>query len=56
MVKDFVPIVLCCVVWEELVRKVILFQYQNTGVVSAIRKGSANEAMVMHLLCALWFL
>ena len=33
----------------------ILFQCDNTGVVSAIRKGSANEPLVMHLLRALWF-
>ena len=56
MAKELVPIVFSCAVWGKcLARKVILFQCDNTGVVSAIRKGSANESMVMHLLRALWF-
>ena len=56
MAKELVPIVFSCTVWGKcLARKVILFQCDNTGVVSAIRKGSANESMVMHLLRALWF-
>ena len=56
MAKELVPIVFSCMVWgRSLVCKVVLFQCVNTGVVSAIRKGSANKPMVMHLLCALWF-
>ena len=33
----------------------ICFQCDNTGVVAAIKKGSAKEEVVMHLLRALWF-
>lgn len=35
---------------KSLARKVILFQCDDMGVVSSIRKGSANESMVMHIL------
>ena len=35
--------------------KRVLFQCDNAGVVAAIRKGSAKEALVMHLLRSLWF-
>ena len=56
MAKELVLIVFSCAAWGKcLVHKVILFQCDNMGVVSAIRKGSANESMVMHLLWVLWF-
>ena len=56
MVKELVPIVFSCAVWgKSLARKVILFQCDNTGVVAAIKKGSAKESMIMHLLRVLWF-
>ena len=56
MAKELVPIVLSCAVWGPLMRhKIALFQCDNTGVVAAIRKGSAKEEVVMHLLRALWF-
>ena len=56
MTKELVPIVLCTAVWgPQLARKRVLFQCDNTGVVAAIRKGSAKEDNVMCLLRALWF-
>ena len=56
MPKELVPIVLSCAVWgPSLSRKRVLFQCNNAGVVAAIRKGSAKEALVMHLLRSLWF-
>ena len=40
MAKELVPIVFSCVVWgRSLAHRVILFQCDNTGVVSAIKKG-----------------
>ena len=57
MAKELVPIVLSCAVWGPLLRnKSVLFQCDNTGVVAAVTKGSANEDDVMLLLRALWFL
>ena len=38
-----------------MVRKSVCFQCNNTGVVAAIKKGSAKGEVVMHLLRALWF-
>ena len=56
MPNELVPIVLSCAVWgPSLSRKRVLFQCDNAGVVAAIRKGSAKEALVMHLLRSLWF-
>ena len=56
MAKELVPIMLSCAVWgPRLAHKKVLFQCDNTGVVAAIRKGSAKEELVMHLLRALWF-
>ena len=56
MAKELVPIVLSCAVWgPTLGHKTVLFQCNNTGVVAAIRKGSAKEELVMHLLRSLWF-
>ena len=57
MAKELVPTVLSCAVrGRVMTRKVVLFQCDNTGVVVAVRKGSAQEPLVMHLLCSLWFL
>ncbi len=33
----------------------MLFQCDDTGVVAAVRKGSAKELTVMHLLRVMWF-
>ena len=56
MAKGLVPIVLSCNAWgREMARKVALFQCDNTGVVAAVKKGSAREPLVMHLLHSLWF-
>ena len=56
MAKEMVPIVLSCAVWgRQLARKTVLFQCDNTGVVAAVKKGTAKEEVVMHLLRSLWF-
>ncbi len=56
MVKELVPIVLSCAVWgPQLAKKKVLFQCDNTGVVAAIKKGSAQVELAMHLLRCLWF-
>ena len=36
-------------------RKSVLFQCNNTGVIAAVSKGSAKEPVVMHLLRSMWF-
>ena len=55
MAKEMVPIVLSCAVWgRQLAHKTVLFQCDNTGVVAAVKKGTAKEELVMHLLCS-WF-
>ena len=56
MTKELVPIVLSCAVWgPQIARHTVLFRCDNSSVVAAVRKGSAKEANVMHLLRCLWF-
>lgn len=56
MAKELVPIVISCAIWGPLLsRKLVLFKCDNTGVVAAVKKGSAREPLVMHLLRTLWF-
>ena len=56
MAKEMVPIVLSCAVWgRQLAHKTVLFQCDNTCVVAAVKKGTAKEDLVMHLLRSLWF-
>ena len=56
MAKELVPIVISCAIWGPLLsRRSILFKCDNTGVVAAVKKGSAREPLVMHLLRTLWF-
>jgi predicted ATP-grasp superfamily ATP-dependent carboligase len=56
MAKELVLIVISCAVWGPLLsRKSVLFRCDNTGVVAAVKKGSAKEPLVMHLLRTLWF-
>ena len=44
MAKELVPIVISCAIWGPLlVRKSVLFQCDNPGVVAAVSKGSAKE-------------
>ena len=38
-----------------MVRRSVLFQCDNTGVVAGVSKGSAKEPVVMHLLHSTWF-
>ena len=53
MTKELVPVVLSFAVWgPSLNRKTVLLQYDNTGVVAAVQKGSAKAA---YLLRVLWF-
>ena len=54
MAKELVHMVLSCVVWgREMARKVSLFQCDTE--VAAVKKGSAQEPLVTHLLLSLWF-
>ena len=56
MAKVMVPIVLSCAVWgRQLSYKTVLFQCDNTGIVAAVKKGTAREDLVMHLLRSLCF-
>ena len=56
MANEMVPVVLSCVVWVcQLAHKTVLFQCDNTGAVAAVKKGTAKEELVMHLLRSLWF-
>ena len=56
MAKEMVPIVLSCAVWgRQLAHKTVLFQCDNTGIVAAVKKGTAREDSVMHLLRSLCF-
>ena len=51
MAKELAPIILCCTVWGLLLAKTkILFQCDNMSVVAAVKKGSAKDDTVMHLL------
>ena len=54
--KELVPIVLSTAVWgPQLAKHCVLFQCDNSGVVSALQKGSAKDPVVMNLLRCLWF-
>ena len=56
MAKEMVPTVLSRAVWGcQLAHKTVLFQCDNTGVVAAVKKGTAKEELVMHLQHSLWF-
>lgn len=56
MAKELLPILLSCAVWgPQLARKKILIQCDNSSVVAALKKGSAHDDTVMHLLRCLWF-
>ena len=56
MAKELVPIVLSCAVWgRRMVRRVVLFQCDNASVVSAVKKGSSKDPLIMRLLRCLWF-
>ena len=56
MAKELVPIVLSTAVWgPQLAKHCVLFQCDNSGVVSALQKGSAKDPVVMNLLRCLWF-
>ena len=56
MAKEFALIILCIVVWgSKLVKKCVLFQYDNLSLVQALKKGSAKDYLVMQMLHRLWF-
>ena len=56
MAKELVPVVLSCAICGSgLAHKSVLFQCDNMSVVAAVRKGTAKEDLVMHLLRCLWF-
>ena len=54
--KELAPIVLACAVWgNDLSQKAVQFQCDNAAVVAALKKGSAKDEFVMHLLRSMWF-
>ena len=56
MAKEMMPIMLSCVVWgPQFAKQSVYIQCDNSNVVAAIKKGSARNSMVMHLLRCLWF-
>ena len=56
MTKELAPIVLACAVWgKELSSKAVQFQCDNAAVVAALKKGSAKDEFIMHLLRSMWF-
>ena len=56
MVKELVPIIFTCTVWEPyLAKKHINFQRDNANLVISINKDSSKEKLVMHLLHSLTF-
>ena len=52
MAKELAPIILCCAVWGPLLSNWQRY-YSNMSVVEAIKKGSAKDDTVMHLLWCL---
>ena len=52
--KELVSIVLSCVSWPLLARKLVLFLCDHSSLVGAIKKGSSKNPLVMHLLRYLW--
>ena len=56
MTKELAPIILACVVWgKELSGKAVQFQCDNAVVVATLKKGSAKDEFIMHLLRSMWF-
>ena len=56
MANELVPIVLSTEIWgPRLARHRVLYQCDNSGVVSALHKGSAKDPIVMNILRCLWF-
>ena len=56
MAKELVSIVLNTAVWApQLAKHCVLYQCDNSGVISALHKGSAKDPVVMNLLHCLWF-
>jgi len=56
MVKELLPIVLSGAIWGfYLGRKTVMFQCDNSSVVTSLQKGSSKDPASMHLLRCLWF-
>ena len=56
MAKKLAPIMLRCIVWgPKLATKHTLFQCDNAGLVTAIKKGSSKDQTVKYLLRCMWF-
>jgi len=56
MAKEFVPKVIMVAVWGPLLEKQrITLQCDNLSLVNSINKGTARQALVMHLLRNLWY-
>ena len=56
MVKELAPIILSCAVWgRHLSGNCVLFECDNSSIVSAVNKHYTREQNAMHLLRCLWF-
>jgi len=57
MVKELLPIVLSAAVWgPQFVRQRVMFQCDDSSVVTSLQKGSSKDSTSMHLLRCLLFL
>ena len=55
MAKELLPIVISTAIWgPSLSGHTVLYQWGNSSVVAAIRRGSARYTIVMHLLHNPW--
>ena len=56
MVKELLPIVLSAAVWgPQLSRQAVMFQCDNSSVVTSLQKGLSKNSASIHLLQCLWF-
>lgn len=56
MVKELLPVVLSAAVWgPQLKRQRVMFQCDNSSVVTSLQKGSSKDSACMQLLRCLWF-
>ena len=55
--KELAPVILAAAVWgKQWAGKTVLFRCDNAAVVSCLRKGSAKDKQMLHLLRCLAFL
>ena len=56
MTRKLLPIVLSATIWgPSIFTYKVLYQCDNSSVVAAIKKGTAKDTIIMHLIHSLWF-